>query len=165
MKFKTIWRKLKMQKVVNFFLHYGGTTKHKLWVCVYIFKFIMSLMWRALVHDLSKYTPSESKGFIKVIDKLKDLTYGSDEYKESLRSIKPSIDTHYLRNRHHPEHWKSGLSGMSMVDFVEMYCDWQAATKRHKDGDIFKSIINNQNRFDYEDNITSMLLNQAGEDK
>lgn len=154
-----------MRKVINFFIHYGGTTKHKLWVSWFIFKIVKSLIWRAITHDLSKYTPTEAKGFIKVIHKLKDSTYGSDEYIESLRSIKPSIDAHYLSNRHHPEHFKEGIQTMNILDFTEMYCDWQAATKRHKDGDIFDSILKNEKRFGYTHNITSLLFNQADRDK
>jgi len=46
-----------------------------------------------------------------------------------------------------------------------MYCDWQAATKRHKDGDIFDSILKNEKRFGYTHNITSLLFNQAEKDK
>ena len=154
-----------MRKLKNFFLHYGGTTKHKLWVSWYIFKFVKAIIWRAFTHDLSKYTPSESKGFIEVIDKLKYLTYGSNEYMESLRSIKPSIDAHYLRNRHHPEFFKKGIDGMNIVDFVEMYCDWQAASKRHEDGNIFKSIVQNEKRFKIPVELGSMLINQAEKDK
>jgi len=154
-----------MRKIINFFIHYGGTTKHKLWVSWYIFKVVKALIWRAITHDLSKYTPTEAKGFIKVIHKLKDSTYGSEEYKESLRSIKPSIDNHYSKNRHHPEFFKKGMLTMNIVDFTEMYCDWQAATKRHKDGFIFDSIITNKKRFGYDQNITHLLFNQAERDK
>jgi len=154
-----------MRKIINFFIHYGGTTKHKLWVSWFIFKIVKSLIWRAIVHDLSKYTPTEAKGFIKVIHTLKDSTYGSEEYKESLRSIRPSIDSHYEKNRHHPEHFKKGIQTMNIVDFTEMYCDWQAATRRHKDGDIFESILKNEKRFEYTHNITSLLFNQADRDK
>ena len=32
---------------------------------------------------------------------------------------------------------------MNLVDIVEMFCDWLAATKRHDDGDIYKSIEHN----------------------
>jgi hypothetical protein len=42
---------------------------------------------------------------------------------------------------------------------VEMLCDWLAATKRHADGDIRKSIAFNQKRFGYTDELKSIFLN------
>jgi hypothetical protein len=48
---------------------------------------------------------------------------------------------------------------MSLVDIVEMLCDWKAATLRHADGDIRKSIEQNQQRFGYSDELKSILLN------
>lgn len=150
-----------MRKFVNFFIHYFGTTKHKFWVSYYLFRFCMCLFWRMITHDLSKYLPSEAKGFIKVIHRLKHLTYGSDEYKESLKSIKPSIDLHYKRNYHHPEHYGAGVTGMNLIDIVEMWCDWKAAVRRHKDGDITKSIKNNEERFLMDKQLTTILYNQS----
>jgi hypothetical protein len=42
-----------------------------------------------------------------------------------------------------------------------MICDWLAAVKRHKDGDIFRSIEVNQERFGYSDEIKEILKNTA----
>jgi hypothetical protein len=127
------------------------TAKHKLWVCYYISKLCLKLMWRALTHDLHKFRWIEAKGFAKTIFKLKHSTYGTDEYKELLKIIKPSIDHHYKNNRHHPEHHDKGFQDMSFVDRVEMILDWRSACRRHKDGDIHKSIEQNQKRFGYTD--------------
>lgn len=57
---------------------------------------------------------------------------------------------------HKPE---LGISGMSLLDLVEMLCDWKAATLRHNDGDIRKSIEINQKRFGYSDELKRILLN------
>lgn len=152
-----------MRLIVNIWKHYFGTTKHKFWVSWYLFKFSMSLVKRALVHDLSKYLPSEASGFIKVIDKLENSTYGSNEYRESLRSIKPSIDKHYNRNSHHPEYHKgytNGINGMNLKDVVEMWCDWQAAVRRHKDGKLESSIDNNKKRFEMSEQLTQIFYNE-----
>jgi hypothetical protein len=43
-----------------------------------------------------------------------------------------------------------------------MFCDWKAATLRHKDGDIIKSIEQNQKRFGYSDELKAIFLNTAG---
>lgn len=52
-----------------------------------------------------------------------------------------------------------GLRGMSLLDVLEMLCDWKAATARHDDGDIRKSIEINQRRFCYSDELKQILLN------
>jgi hypothetical protein len=57
------------------------------------------------------------------------------------------------------ESTKYGLSGMTLVDLVEMLCDWKAATLRHADGDIRKSIEGNQKRFGYSDELKQIMLN------
>lgn len=134
-------------KIRNLFLHYGGTTKHKLWVAYYLLKFTGKLIWRAIVHDISKYTWNESQGFIKVIDKLKTSTYGSEEYRATLRSIKPSVEWHQAINRHHPEFHEECMRGMTLVDRIEMMADWLAAKRRHNNGNIDKSFEVNRKRF------------------
>ena len=55
----------------------------------------------------------------------------------------------------------SGVSGMTLVDLVEMFCDWCAATERHADGDIFKSIAHNQTRFGFGDVLGEIFRNTA----
>jgi len=147
-------------KIGNIWKHYFGTTKHKFWISWYLFKFSMSLFKRALLHDLSKYRCSEASGFIKVIDKLENSTYGSDEYRESLRSIKPSIEKHYKRNSHHPEYNEEGIYGMSLKDIVEMWCDWQAAVRRHKDGKLENSLKANKKRFSMDEQLFQILTNE-----
>ena len=42
---------------------------------------------------------------------------------------------------------------------IEMICDWKAATLRHNDGDIRRSIEKNQERFGYSDDVKAILLN------
>lgn len=48
---------------------------------------------------------------------------------------------------------------MSKIDLLEMLCDWKAATLRHNDGDIRKSVEINQERFGYSDELKQILLN------
>lgn len=57
------------------------------------------------------------------------------------------------------EEVKYGIRGMNLLDLLEMFCDWTAATKRHADGDIRKSIKLNQKRFGYSDDLKQILLN------
>lgn len=57
----------------------------------------------------------------------------------------------------------SNIKGMSLLDLLEMLCDWKAATLRHNDGDILRSIEINQKRFGYSDELKQILLNTVGE--
>lgn len=118
---------------------------------------------RAIVHDQSKLESPEVEIFDEFTPKLKDSTYGSDEYKGFLSSMKTGLDHHYAVNSHHPEHYPNGILGMSLLDVIEMLCDWKAATMRHADGDLAKSIEINQSRFGYSDELKSILVNTAKE--
>lgn len=126
------------------------TTKHKLWVLWYTLKLSSKMVWRALKHDWSKYSQKEHPLFAEKAPMLKSLTYGSEEYKKVLAELQPALDNHYSKNTHHPEYHVS-YRDMSGLDRIEMIIDWLAATKRHADGDIRKSIKINQDRFGYTD--------------
>lgn len=52
---------------------------------------------------------------------------------------------------------------MSLLDILQMLCDWKAATMRHNDGDILRSIEINQKRFGYTDELKRILLNTVRE--
>jgi len=135
------------------------TKKHIDLVGDLIVKLINELDKRIFFHDYSKLNEPEIEGFIKYTPKLKNCTYGSEEYKQYLKELKPYLDHHYQNNRHHPEHFENGISNMNLVDLIEMFCDWFAATKRHNDGDIYKSIDINKNRFGYDDILTNIFKN------
>jgi hypothetical protein len=120
---------------------------------------LLELCQRAIAHDKSKLEPGEVEYFDIYTPKLAGCTYGRPEYKQFLAELKPALDHHYAKNRHHPEHFENGIRGMNLVDIVEMFCDWYAATKRHNDGDIMKSIAINQERFGYSDDLRAILEN------
>jgi hypothetical protein len=122
-----------------------------------------NLRERSFVHDASKLMSPEKEAFDILTPRLKGLTYGSDEYRACLREMKPAIEHHYAHNSHHPEHFENGIDGMSLFDVVEMLLDWKAASERHADGDIWKSIEHNKGRFGLSDQVYSMLLNTARE--
>lgn len=122
-------------------------------------KIIKALLDRARDHDASKVQDPELATFDKYTPKLKHSTYGSEEYKGFLVGMGEGLKHHYANNRHHPEHHADGIAGMNLVDLVEMFCDWTAATKRHDDGDIRRSIEIQQERFGYSDELKSILLN------
>jgi hypothetical protein len=117
------------------------------------------LVNRGFCHDQSKMEEPEVAYFDEYTPKLAGSTYGSDEYKQLLAELKPALDHHYAVNRHHPEHFENCNRGMNLVDIVEMFCDWYAASKRHDDGDIMKSTAINQKRFGYSDDLKMIFEN------
>jgi hypothetical protein len=114
-------------------------------------------------HDDSKLNSPEKETFDKMTPLLAGCTYGSEEYNGYLKEMEVALDHHYEFNSHHPEHWKHGVQGMSLMNILEMLIDWKAATLRHDDGDIMKSIDINQKRFHYSDELKQILINTVKE--
>lgn len=121
------------------------------------------LRMRAAVHDVSKLEAPEKQIFDEVSPKLKALTYGSDEYKAALVEMGEALTHHYQANSHHPEHYPNGIDGMSLLDLIEMLCDWKAASERHADGNFVKSLDINRTRFKISDQLMQIFINTARE--
>ncbi len=135
------------------------TSKHIRFVQAFLNKFARSLTVRGEQHDESKLHSPEAELFTEVTARLAGLTYGSPEYSASLKDLKPALDHHYAKNRHHPEHFPNGVSDMNLLDVVEMFCDWKAATMRHNDGNLEKSIEHNASRFSISPQLTKIFQN------
>lgn len=157
------------------------TYEHINLVRKYLRRVTMRLILRADKHDASKLVEPEVSVFDEFTPKLKDSTYGSDEYKQFLEGMGKGLQHHYAHNDHHPEHfydpdpvasysageptsrWSraplTGIHAMDLIQLTEMICDWLAATKRHDDGDIRRSIEQNRERFGYGDEIAQLLVN------
>lgn len=129
-------------------------------------------------HDRSKLIDPEKAVFDVVTPKLRGLTYGSDEYKASLAEMGEALNHHYRYNSHHPEHYAMTCDGvpnpdelqqgaaiarMSLLDIIEMLCDWKAATERHADGDFHKSLLHNKTRFGIGEQLFSVLVETSHE--
>lgn len=54
---------------------------------------------------------------------------------------------------------ENGINDMDLVDLMEMICDWKAASKRHNDGNILKSLELNKDRFHIDAQLYSILKN------
>ncbi len=117
------------------------------------------LIVRGVDHDRSKFSPEEYTSFVNQTVKLKDMTYGSDEYRAELEKIRPAINHHYKCNRHHPQHFKDRIRGMNLIDIVEMFCDWHAAAIRQKDGNVRENLAISQKRFKLSDELTQIFFN------
>lgn len=57
----------------------------------------------------------------------------------------------------------TSVDGMTLLDLVEMFCDWKAATERHADGSIEKSIKQNTVRFNLSPQLEIILENTRKE--
>jgi hypothetical protein len=119
------------------------------------------LMDRAVRHDASKLLPPEKECFDKITPRLKHTTFGSEAYKKTLEEFKEPIEHHQKSNSHHPEYYSNGIYGFDLFDLIEMFFDWKAATERHADGDILKSIEINKERFGYSDQLAEIMENTA----
>jgi hypothetical protein len=169
------------------------TLAHIRRVQILLLEVIHNLGNRAVAHDTSKLEEPEKTGFDTVTDVLRGLTYGSDEYKAQLKKLQPCLGHHYANNSHHPEYYgakicdscgasmpkdhdsycpncgdkdfsfTSNVNAMSLLDVVEMFCDWKAAGERHADGSIMRSIEINKKRFGITDQLASIFENTAKE--
>lgn len=142
------------QEAVNFAtMRHIERVRNLLNVCV------AELLKRGELHDQSKLESPEVELFTEFTEKLKGCTYGSPEYNEFLEAMKPALQHHYANNRHHPEHFANGIGDMNLLDLIEMFCDWKAASERHNDGNIRKSIEHNADRFGMSPQLVKIFNN------
>lgn len=145
------------------------TRKHILLVARYMNRFAAQLLKRAVEHDASKLESPEVEIFEKFTPLLKDVTFGSDEYKAYMAEMKVAIDHHQANNKHHPEYndlngfsfstLNDPIRSMDLFDVAEMVCDWYAASQRHADGDIGKSIGICAERFHLDEQLVCLIRN------
>ena len=121
------------------------------------------LVQRGHVHDQSKLVEPELAPFNEQTNKLKSLEYGSLDYQQALDDLKIALEHHYAKNNHHPEHYPNGVDDMTLMDVVEMFCDWKAATERMHDGNIRQSLEYNKKRFGVSDQLHKIFENTVKE--
>lgn len=112
--------------IVNIFKHFKLITKHK-WV---VFKLccMAGKPWRGLVHDLSKYSPTEFGESVKYYVG----TYSPITEAKKDKGYSEAWLHHKGRNRHHAEYWVDELAPNKtpIIPYqytVEMICDKLAA--------------------------------------
>lgn len=139
------------------------TRNHIMEVQSLLFFMAQNFKNRASAHDLSKLSGIEKEIFDEWTPRLASVDYGTPEYYEMLKELKPALDHHYANNDHHPQYFEDGIEGMNLMQVVEMFCDWYAATKRHDNGDIRKSIVHNEKRFKIPPVLSMIFLNTVTE--
>ena len=137
------------------------TQKHIEKVRKYIRFITDKLTTRGVNHDAAKLASPEVELFTEYTPKLAELEYGSNEYKDCLAALKPALEHHYAAYRHHPEHFLNGVNDMNLIDLCELIADWKAASERHNNGNLIKSIEINAQRFQIDDQLKQVLLNTA----
>ncbi len=123
--------------------------------------FSTQIIDRSRWHDKSKLEEPEKSMFDKFTPRLKELTFGSDAYRQALAEMGAALKHHYQANRHHPEHYENGVSGMTLVDLTEMVCDWMAAAQV-KETPI--DLLYLAKRFNLSDQLVEIIANTLRED-
>jgi len=139
------------------------TEKHIAQVGKQIDEVMQNLSIRRALHDESKLQEPEKSMYDEFTPKLRDSTYGSDEYKGFLKDMGAALQHHYAVNSHHPEHYENGVNGMSLLDLIEMLADWKAAGMRHANGSITQSLEINRKRFGMSDQLFEIFQNTVKE--
>lgn len=130
-------------------------------VRIYLREYMADLSLRAANHDRSKLGSPEKEYFDKYTPRLAKLTYGTPEYTQNIQDLKPALEHHYKVNDHHPQFHENGINGMNLLSLVEMFADWKAAGERGKDGNIYKSIEINAERYGISKQLKQILINTA----
>lgn len=109
-------------------------------------------------HDESKFSTIEIDGYVGIAEATKGLTAGSKEYLDALEPYKKVIQRHYLMNDHHPEHFKNGVNGMNLIQVLEMFCDWIAAST-DREMHPMQSIDAQCERFNIDAQLKQIIIN------
>ena len=111
----------------KYFSYLRTVLRHEWFVLLEAYK--LGILWRGLMHDLSKLRPDEFIPYVK---------YFSYEYGTQTEGVKRAFDIAWLkhqhRNKHHWQYWvlandNDGRYALSMPDQyrLEMLADWRGA--------------------------------------
>lgn len=113
------------------FRHFKTIVKHKYWVGKYCFK--CGIPWQGIIHDLSKFSPTE---FIESV-KYYQGTSSPIEIAKKDKGYSKAWMHHRGRNKHHYEYWqdnfdKGGESLVMPYEYaVELLCDYLGAGRTY----------------------------------
>ena len=139
----------------------ADTLKHQKRVMQLVNIAVSELLKKVAMHDNSKLYEPEKSIFDEWTPKLASSTYGTKEYDDMKKELQIALNHHYANNSHHPEHRENGINGMDLLEIFEMFFDWKAASERHHDGNIYKSITVNKERFKMSDQLEQIFINTA----
>ncbi len=111
-------------------------------------------------HDDSKLQEPEKSIFNIYTPKLKEVEFGSEEYKEHLKEMGIGLKHHYENNSHHPESFHNGVNDMTLGCIFEMLCDWMAAAEARGKPMDFDYL---SKRFGIEPQLLKIIINTLKE--
>lgn len=120
--------------------------------------FIQLLIRRAENHDKSKLEEPELSWW-KEMDKEPRYPYGSEEYKQKIKRWNKVFKHHYQYNRHHPEYYEYGVSEMTLIDIVEMMCDWLGYKDTTIVTEALKVCDEQMARYDISEELRQIIFN------
>lgn len=145
----------------NILGHLKTVLMHKWWVFYYCCQ--VGLIWRGLVHDLSKFSPTEFWESVKYYDGGKGSPI--NKCKQANGGVSRAWLHHRGRNTHHYEYWTDNYDNetfsrirMPKDDFLEMICDYMAAGRTYM-GKNFSF----QAEYDWWQNIKAPTCNAMNE--
>lgn len=108
--------------------HLKTICKHKYWVFYYCCK--AGIPWRGLVHDFSKFSPTE---FFESVKYYQGTSSPIDVCKKD-KGWSAAWMHHKGRNRHHFEYWwdNNGPVKMPYKDALELICDYLGAGRAYQ---------------------------------
>lgn len=108
-----------MMKYIRYVLR---VLRHKFWVARYCFK--AGLYWRGIIHDLSKFSPSEFGAYARYCAE----DHPSDQVKQEFEKARLH---HQKHNSHHYEYWVTDDKPtlMPLEDVLELVCNYLGAKK------------------------------------
>lgn len=115
----------------NFFKHLKTVIIHRFWVCYYCFK--ARLYWQGLMHDLSKFSPTE---FLESVKYYQGTSSPIDACKKE-KGYSLAWQHHKGINKHHYEYWQDNFDSgtthliMPFKYNLEMICDYLGAGRAY----------------------------------
>lgn len=107
--------------------HIGTILTHKKWVFYYCRK--AEIPWQGLIHDLSKFSPTE---FLESIKYWTGTRSPIDECKAANNGVSAAWLHHKGHNKHHCEYWNDVVPlRMPKKYLTELICDYFAASRAY----------------------------------
>ena len=137
----------------------GLTLKHKELIAKYMAKFSAEVTFRAAIHDDSKFRRDEFEAYAECADEFDQHPFNSQEERALREKLYPAMSLHKQRNRHHPEHFENGMTGMNLIDLLEMLCDWKSASERTPGDSIRTALPILKEKYNISPQLMNVLTN------
>jgi Family of unknown function (DUF5662) len=124
----------------DYIYHYKDYIQHIQWLMEGMCWIQSQLMLRMLTHDRTKIEADELDAYAEIVPHFKDFEYGTEEHEAHGNKLEGAWTHHTSHNKHHVEHFEQGMVDMTLIDIIEMVCDWRAASLRSGSFDYKRSL-------------------------